>query len=100
MKINLKNILEGAKNSIFIKETIEIVAKERLKICELCEYNSNTAKLRGYKAIRPDYHCIDCTCNLNWKTRVLSEQCPLSTPKWDAEVTDEEDKAIQEKLKT
>ena len=99
MKVNLKNILEGAKNSIFIKEAIEIVAKERLKECEACPWQSDNAKSSGYKPIRPDLHCRHCGCNLHWKTRVLSEQCPLDPPKWEAEVNVDEDKAIQEKLK-
>lgn len=97
MKVNLKNILEGAKNSIFIKEAIELVAKERLKICENCEWQSENKKLKGYKTIRPDLHCTECLCNLHWKTRVLSEECPLK--KWEAELTDDEDKEVQKKLK-
>lgn len=97
MKINLKNILEGAKNSIFIKEAIEIVSKERMKICNDCEHESDYARFRGEKFMRPDNFCKICSCNLHWKTRCLSEECPLK--KWEAEVSDEEDKAIQEKLK-
>jgi len=97
MKINVKNILTGAINSVIIKEEIEIVAKEREKICSDCEWQSENAKLRGYKTYRPDTFCTDCLCNLHMKTRVLSEKCPMN--KWSAEVSDEEDEKIQEILK-
>jgi hypothetical protein len=97
MKINLKNILTGAFNSVFVKEEIERVAKERERICEQCEWYSENAKLRGYKTVRLDSFCTDCLCNIHMKTRVLSEQCPMK--KWLAEVTDEEDDKIQEMLK-
>jgi hypothetical protein len=97
VKQNLKNILTGAYNSIFIQEEIEKVAKEREKICSDCEWQSENSKLRGYKTFRPDVYCTDCKCNIHMKTRVLSEQCPMK--KWLAEVTDEEDDKIQEMLK-
>lgn len=99
MGLNLKNILTGAYNSIFIKEEIETVAKEREKICDECEWNSETITKKLPKTIlkRPDVHCTMCGCNIHLKTRVLSENCPNN--KWLAEVTDEEDDKIQEMLK-
>lgn len=92
MKINFKNILEGAWNSVFIKEEIEKVANERLAICATCE---NRAK-RSFPPF--DYHCKLCGCNLEMKTRSLSESCPIS--KWKAEVSEEEDNKILDKIKS
>jgi hypothetical protein len=97
MKINIKGIIGGLYNSIFIKEEVEKVAKERLNICDHCEYNSENAKLRGYKTIRPDVYCTDCSCNLKLKTRYLSESCPRE--KWMAVASDEEDEKIQNLIK-
>ena len=96
MKINFKGILEGVWNSVFVKESIEQVAKERLTICHGCDKNSDHAKTLGYKTFRPDFHCSLCGCNLELKTRSLSEVCPAG--KWEAQLTNEEELKLQEKL--
>jgi hypothetical protein len=97
MKIDFKGILEGAWNSIFVKERVEEVAIDRLKICNECPHNSNTAQKNGYKTFRPDYHCILCGCDLHMKTRCLSCECPVK--KWMPVATQSEDIEIEERLK-
>lgn len=103
MKIDFKGLFEGIKNSIFptkeIKEQIEQTAKDRISICEGCEFYSPNAEKNGYKSpvIRPDIHCTNCGCNLHWKIRCLSCACPLS--KWIAYITESEEKILTEKIR-
>ena len=98
MKIDIKGILEGAKNSIFIKDEVEAIAKERISICRRCDFNSEVAKEKGENILRGDEHCLKCGCNLHLKTRALSAQCPLDPPKWTALATNEESMKIMEVL--
>ena len=103
MKVNIKHILEGIKNSVFVKEEVENIANERYSICKACPKVS-TAKddsLKGeyYNKIRPDEHCTVCACILHAKVRSLHTHCPLD--KWDAVATKDEaveiTKALTEK---
>ena len=97
MKIDFKGILEGAWNSIFVKESIEKVHDQRLDICMRCPYNSLTMKEKsGYKTFRPDLHCTICGCNLDMKTRCMACECP--DHKWGSEMTEEEEKEITDKI--
>ena len=99
MKIDFKGILEGAWNSIFVKESIEKIAKERMDICKNCPFNSDYAKAnKGYKTARIDFHCIQCGCDLHLKTRCLSCSCPLN--KWLEYVSQEEEYQITTKLES
>jgi hypothetical protein len=90
MKINFAQIYEGWHNLLIppeeIKEKIAEVAKERLNICELCEYNS-----KFHTSIRLDEYCTKCKCTLSAKTACLSCECPLPIPKWKAEITNDEE---------
>jgi hypothetical protein len=65
-----------------------------MAICKDCPFNSTNAKLKGYKTIRKDEHCTECGCTLAPKTKCLSCSCPLS--KWEAEITDEQEKTIND----
>lgn len=97
MKISIKGILEGAWNSIFVKEEIEKVAKERQDVCAGCSMNSDHAKrFNKYKTFRPDYHCVSCGCNIVMKTRAMAEHCPLG--KWLAQMSQEEEYELTKKL--
>jgi hypothetical protein len=99
MKIDLKGIIEGAWNSVFVKDSIEQVHNERLKICMTCPHNSQSMKeLMGYKSFRPDLHCTVCGCNLDMKTRCLACECPIK--KWVAVASVEEEKQITDKLES
>lgn len=96
MKIDFKGILEGAWNSVFVKDSIEKVHNERIEICNKCPYNSVAMKENNYKSFRPDFHCTVCGCNLDMKTRCMACECPIH--KWDPLTTEEEEKQIIIKL--
>lgn len=96
MKIDIKGILTGAFNSVFVQDSIEKVAEERLAICEVCPDQSENKKKKGYDTFRPDVHCTLCGCNLHMKTRALSQECPVS--KWKAEISTEEEIELDKKL--
>ena len=94
MKINVLHILEGIKNSIFVKEEVEKISEERNQICAVCPKNSANSKEsffdpgKYYSAKRPDKHCSMCACNLYAKTRSLHTNCPID--KWTAVATPQE----------
>ena len=97
MKVDIKGILEGAWNSVFIKGEIEKIAQERITICRGCSLNSeHQRKYNNYKTFRPDFHCTDCGCDLHMKTRCLSCECPKK--KWLAHITQEEEFEINRKF--
>lgn len=92
---NFPEILEGFTNNLLKEEHVELIAQKRLEICRACPKNSVNAKKEGHKTIRKDEHCIECGCVLAYKTRVLSQACPLG--KWEALMTKIEEEAIKEK---
>ncbi len=91
-------ILEGVANSIFKKEDVEEIAKERYAICLSCPLHI----LEGEGCMVPGTHpCCNekmggCGCSLEFKTRSLSSECPLG--KWKAEMTEHEEGLLKEKL--
>ena len=80
-KIN--QIAEGITNHIIPpkdqEELITLISKQRLEICNNCEFHS-----KNHFTIRPDDHCTNCGCNLILKTKCLSCECPLegTDKKW------------------
>lgn len=94
MKINIKHILEGIANSIFVKEEVEKIAQKRYELCKGCPKNSSNADKDFfnpgpyYKPKRPDEHCSMCACNLHAKVRSLHTECPISI--WPAVATAQE----------
>lgn len=91
-------ILEGITNSIFKKEDVEQIADQRMSICRKCELYDK----KGSGCIVPGTQpCCNqdkggCGCSLSLKTRSLSSACPLN--KWDAEMSQEEEDKLNEKL--
>jgi len=78
MNIDIKGILEGIGNSIWIKEEVEKIAAERIAKCQVCpHYSPNIPNLQ---VTRRDKFCTDCGCNMYLKSRALSAQCPLGLP--------------------
>lgn len=97
MKIDFKGILNGAWNSLFIKESVEAVHKERMEVCRKCSYNSETMKKESdYKTFRPDFHCVICGCNLDMKTRCMACECPEK--KWGLLMSEKEEQEMNSKL--
>lgn len=97
MKIDLKGIIEGVKNKYFpakeLKEYIASVSTERMGICKDCAYYSPNA---GYDGPRPDVHCINCGCNLEFKGKCLSCSCPQG--KWDAKISRGEEEQLIKRI--
>jgi transcription initiation factor IIE alpha subunit len=93
MKINLHDIWEGWRNNLIpperLKKEIERVSRQRRNICNQCEYNS-----KFHDTWRPDIHCIECGCTLSAKTKCLSCDCPLSSPKWTHVLSEEQEDEI------
>jgi len=100
MKFNIKHIIEGVTNSIFVREEVEKIAEYRHDICKACPKNSKViAEQKSlhfdtvepgpyYSEIRPDEHCSMCACNIHAKVRSLHTDCPID--KWEAVASKEE----------
>jgi hypothetical protein len=91
-------IIEGITNSIFKKDDVEEIAQQRMQICEKCALYD----VQGVGCMVPGTNpCCNeklggCGCSLEFKTRALSSECP--TGKWMAELTEEEETKLNEKL--
>ena len=83
-------ITEGVLNTIFTKEEVEKVAKERFNICKNCKELDN----QGVNCFAPGTQpcCSDCGCSLKFKTRSLSSSCPQD--KWGALITEEQEELL------
>lgn len=94
---NRDKILEGLSNSVFHKKHVEIIAKERMDICNTCEFIDRT----GDKCFVPGTQpcCGKCGCKLAWKTRSLSSSCgDEENPRWNALLSEEDEKEVYGKL--
>ena len=96
MQVDIKGLLSGINNSVFVKEQIEKISEYRLSICNNCEHYSPNIKNKGLNILFPYKYCDDCKCNMFLKTRWLSAKCPLGgsrskfpleTSKWQAYTT-------------
>lgn len=87
-------IVEGWRNRLIppkrLKELIEQTARERMGVCEGCEFISSKQEKKG---VRFDEHCVICGCTLSAKVRCLSCDCPLM--KWVAVVDDDEEEILK-----
>jgi hypothetical protein len=93
-------IIEGITNSIFKREDVEMIAEERMKICRECPSHLYDEKGEGCMVIGTG-PCCDmtkggCGCSLGFKTRSLSAGCELGH--WNAELSDQEEDLLNEKL--
>jgi hypothetical protein len=92
MKFNWLQIYEGWINHLIpteaLKEKILETSVKRLEICRTCDWNSKNAGKYG-----PE-RCLDCGCPLIAKTKCLSCYCELSSPKWEAMLTEEQEEII------
>ena len=79
---NIKHVIEGIANTMFVKEEVEKLAEVRYSICKACPRlstnvkNNNTEPGKYYSVKRPDEHCTSCACNIHAKTRSLHTSCP------------------------
>ena len=91
-------ILEGITNSIFKKEDVEAVAEYRIFVCKNCKLYDESGDGCMVPGTSP---CCNeklggCGCSLSLKTRSLSSDCPLK--KWKAELSQEEEDLLNQKL--
>lgn len=91
-------ILEGITNSIFKREDVEAVAEYRMFVCKNCKLYDETGEGCMVPSTQPCCNELlgGCGCSLSLKTRALSSSCPLK--KWKAELTEEEEDLLNEKL--
>jgi hypothetical protein len=95
---NKGQILQGIANSIFKKEDVEAVAQQRLQICKECalyDVHGDGCTVPGTTPCCNE-KLGGCGCSLSLKTRALSSECPLG--KWGAELTEEEEDQLNQKL--
>lgn len=91
-------ILEGLANSIFKREDVEEIAQQRMQICTKCALYDVQGKGCMVPGTQP---CCNekmggCGCSLGMKTRSLSSDCPKGH--WKAELTEEEENQLNQKL--
>lgn len=91
-------ILEGIKNNIFKREDVEAIAINRMAICKMCDLYDELGSGCMLPGTQPccNQKLGGCGCSLNLKTRALSSDCPKG--KWKAELTQEEEDALKQKL--
>lgn len=91
-------IVEGITNNIFKKEDVEEIAELRMNVCRQCKLYDDEG--RGCLMATTQPCCNDkmggCGCSLKLKTRALSSACPKG--KWIAEITEEEENHLNQKL--
>lgn len=91
---NREQIAEGIQNSLFRQEHIELIAKQRLKICQDCD----TIDYDGKGCLIPltgpccDLNKGGCGCSLQYKLRSLSSDCPKHH--WSAVMSEEEENKL------
>lgn len=68
--MSIKGIISGYSNLMFKKEEVEVIAKERRRLCNLCG-KSEFGESRFCKKSNGG-----CGCYLPAKTRALDEYCP------------------------
>jgi len=92
---NSGKILEGIKNNLFKKEHVELIAKDRLTICESC----TLFDIKGDKCMVPGTQpcCGSCGCSMDLKIRSLGADCPEG--KWNAVLSHEENYLLTEQIK-
>jgi hypothetical protein len=80
-------VYEGVKNNIWKDEYVEIIARDRYKICSSC----SELDLIGKKCAVPNTQpcCGNCGCSLGFKIRALSSSCPIK--KWDVIMSEKEE---------
>lgn len=91
-------ILEGITNSIFKREDVEQIADYRMSICRVCTLYDREGVGCMVPGTQPccNQNLGGCGCSLQFKTRSLSSDCPKDM--WKAEMTQEEEDQLNQKL--
>ena len=90
--------MEGITNSIFKKEDVEEIAKTRLNVCQSCPLYDEQGDACFVPGTEPccNKNLGGCGCSLKLKIRSLSSSCPKD--KWLAELSQEEEDLLNQKL--
>ena len=93
---HFSHVFQGIKNEVKLEignipeEHAEVIAARRI-ICANCPYMStNAVKLGIYETKRADEHCMQCGCNIKFKTADLTSNCGIEV--YNATVKEESDK--------
>jgi hypothetical protein len=91
-------IVEGITNSIFKREDVEEIAEQRMSVCRKCSLydEEGTGCMVGGTQPCCNQDLGGCGCSLKLKTRSLSSSCPKGH--WQAELTQQEEDLINQKL--
>ena len=93
-------IVEGIRNSIFKKEDVEKIAHARMSICRRNKCGAYDPTGAGCLVAGTQPCCDErqggCGCSLSVATRSLSKACPKGL--WPAELSEEEEDLLNEKL--
>ena len=87
-------IAEGVMNNVFKTHHVENIAFFRNEICKVCEFIDTKGDSCAIPGTQPC--CSECGCSLKFKTRSLSSKCPKGY--WEAELTEEEEVLLRQKL--
>jgi len=90
-------IFEGFMNTLFKKEDVEIIAAERMKICNACPHIDKEGS-KCFPGVAPPC-CGICGCKLAFSTRSLSSSCPdPDGARWEAVLSLEEEVEVNTKI--
>lgn len=90
---NRKKIWDGLWFTLFPTDYTELIASKRLLVCLDCSDIDLVGDKCFVNGTQPC--CGVCSCKLAWKTRALSEECPLG--KWKAKMTEKEEDEFRKK---
>ena len=94
---NKGKIFEGVKNSVFKKEHIEEIARERLKICEDCVHMDTEGSKCEVPGTQPC--CGKCGCSLKFKVRSLASGCgDEDYPRWNPVLSEDEETELKDSI--
>lgn len=63
--MNIEDVYDGWKNLLWTNEEVEKIAKERLEICNKCEFKQKVF-----------WRCKLCGCPIPTKVRSMKSKCP------------------------
>jgi hypothetical protein len=90
-------IIDGIWYSIFRKQYVEKISKERMAICNVCPFIDRS----GESCLAPGTQpcCSKCGCSLSFKSRSLSSACgdPENT-RWFQVMTEEKENEFTKDL--
>ena len=94
---NRSKIYEGIKNSIFKDEDVELIAADRMKICNESVHIDHSGSQCDVPGTQPC--CSKCGCCLKFKVRSLSSGCGDERyPRWNAVISQTEEDDLKQSI--